>query len=398
MSWRSNIPVLDLDPFDEDVLERPYEYDAALRDAGPLFWLDRYSVVGMARHNEVAAALKDWSSFGSERGVGLVDFAKEPPWRAPSLLLETDPPIHDQMRAVMNKIVSLSALKNAADEWRATADRLVDALCQRRGFDAVKDIAEVFPLQVFPDTIGIRRDGRQHLLPYAAAVFDAYGPKNRVWEGSQVGLVEASEWVEAACRREHLQPDGWGEMVYRAADSGQCTHDEAHRLVRSFLSAGIDTTVNGIGNLLLAFSENPEQWSRLRADPSLVKRAFDEALRWDSTVQIFFRTTTRPVEVAGTLIPEGQKVLLFLAAANRDTRRWEEADKFDIGRNSSGHVGFGFGLHQCLGQMVARQEAQILLEAMIPRISEFRPTSRPTRRLNNSLHALSSLPIEIETA
>jgi cytochrome P450 len=161
------------------------------------------------------------------------------------------------------------------------------------------------------------------------------------------------------------------------------------------LTAGVDTTVNGIGNMIHAFALHPDQWARLRTEPSLAKRAFEESLRWDSTVQTFFRTTARSVDVAGETIPEGAKVLLFLAAANRDPRHWQRAEVFDISRNASGHVGFGFGIHQCLGQMVARMEAEAVLDAMIPRIAEIRLAGEPVRRLNNTLHALSQLAVEI---
>jgi cytochrome P450 len=113
-------------------------------------------------------------------------------------------------------------------------------------------------------------------------------------------------------------------------------------------------------------------------------------------VQTFFRTTTRDIAVADVTIPEGSKVLLFLAAANRDPRKWADPDRFDIDRMASGHVGFGFGIHQCLGQMVARQEAELVLEALLARVKSIRLAGAPMRRLNNTLHAIASLPVEVE--
>lgn len=392
------VPRIAIDPFDEELLADPYPMHAELRDAGPVVWLDALGCYGMARHAEVSAALRDWESYCSGRGVGLQDFATDPPWRPPSLLLETDPPAHRAARALMNDIVSPAALKQVRPWWRERAEALVDDLVARRRIDAATDLAEAFPLHVFPDTIGLPQAGREHLLPYAAAVFNAYGPRNAVFESTEAALPAANAWVTEACRRENLSPDGWGMDVYRAADAGKCTAEEAARLVRSFISAGVDTTVNGIGNMMLAFVRFPDQWRRLRDDPGLKKRAFEEALRWDSTAQIFFRTTTRAVEVDGATIPAGAKILLFLAAANRDPRRWTDPDSFDIGRPTSGHVGFGFGIHQCLGQMVARQEAEILLDALLGRVAAMRSAGEPVRRLNNSLHALASLPVELEPA
>jgi len=112
-------------------------------------------------------------------------------------------------------------------------------------------------------------------------------------------------------------------------------------------------------------------------------------------VQTFFRTTTREVEIPGATIPDGAKVLLFLASANRDPRRWDDADRFDIGRLASGHVGFGFGIHQCLGQMLARAEAEHILHALLDRVAEIRLAGAPVRRLNNTLRAVAHLPVEL---
>ena len=112
-------------------------------------------------------------------------------------------------------------------------------------------------------------------------------------------------------------------------------------------------------------------------------------------MQTFFRTTSRPVEIAGATIEEGAKVLLFLAAANRDPRKWTDPDRFDITRQASGHVGFGFGIHQCLGQMLARFEAEVILEAMLPRVAEISLDGPVVRRLNNTLHAFESMPVTV---
>ena len=132
--------------------------------------------------------LNDWQTFVSARGVGLADFAKEVPWRPPSLLLETDPPVHDRTRALMNRIVSFGAVKALRPVWEAKADALVDRLVARGTFDAVTDLGETFPMMVFPDTIGLQDEGRHHLLPYAAATFNAFGPRNAIFEaGNEIG-------------------------------------------------------------------------------------------------------------------------------------------------------------------------------------------------------------------
>lgn len=389
------VPCLDIDPFSPDFLADPYTYHAQLRDAGPVVWLSRYGIYAAARHAEVAGALNDWRNFVSGRGVGLSDFAMEEPWRPPSLLLETDPPVHDRTRRVMANVVSLPKLKALAPLWREEAASLIDALVKGERFDAVTELAEGFPLRVFPRAVGLATEGTGHLLAYAAATFNAFGPRNSIFQESEAAAREAIVWVGEACRRENLVPDGWGMDVYKAADAGACTQDEAHRLVRSLLSAGLDTTVNGIGNMVHALAKHPTQWDLLRHTPTLRKKAFEESLRWDSTVQTFFRTTNTNVRLGDVILPAHAKILLFLAAANRDPRRWNEPEIFDITRTASGHVGFGFGIHQCLGQMVARLEAEVVLEAMLARVERLRMTGAPVRRLNNTLRAFASMPVEV---
>ncbi|WP_397505725.1 cytochrome P450 [Qipengyuania sp. R86523] len=392
------VPNLAIDPFDKVFLGDPYAYHDMIREAGPVVWLDSVGAFAMARYEEVKDSLRDHETFCSSRGVGTLDFAKETPFRPPSLLLEADPPLHDRTRSMMNRIVSLKALKELRPRWQAKAEELVDRLVERRRFDAVKDLSEIFPMMIFPDTIGLRDDGREHLLDYATIVFNAFGPDNDVLREGNEGKEAAIEWVAEACKRDNLKEGGWGMAVFEAADHGECTHEEAERLVRSFLSAGVDTTVNGIGHMVLALAGHPEEYQKLRSNPSLVRRAFEESLRWDSTVQTFFRTTTKRVEVGGAEIPEGQKVLLFLAAANRDPLHWDEPDAFRIERNTSGHVGFGFGIHQCLGQMVARLEGELIGTALAERVASIRLTGAPVRRLNNTLHAIDSVPVEVEPA
>jgi cytochrome P450 len=391
-------PRLDLDPFDEAFLGDPYAHHGALRDAGPVVWLDPIQAYGMARHAEVQAALLDHETYCSGRGVGLADFSRDAPWRPPSLLLEADPPLHDRTRGLVNRIVSIPALRALRPVWEERAEALVDRLVAQGTFDAVTELGEAYPMLVFPDTIGVPEEGREQLLLYAAATFNAFGPRNAIFERGNAAAADAILWVARACRRENLAPGGWGAALYLAADEGACTAVEAERLVRSFLSAGVDTTVNGIGHMVLAFATFPGEWEKLRARPDLAKRAFDESLRWDSTVQTFFRTVTRDVEVEGVAIPEGAKLLLFLAAANRDPRKWEEPDDFRVERVASGHVGFGFGIHQCLGQMVARLEGELVLNALLRRVKAIRLAGPPVRRLNNTLHAIASLPVEIAPA
>ena len=168
--------------------------------------------------------------------------------------------------------------------------------------------------------------------------------------------------------------------------------------MRSLLSAGLDTTVNGIGAAVYCLARFPEQLARLRRDPSLARNAFEEAVRFESPVQTFFRTTTRDVEIGGYAIGEGEKVLMFLGAANRDPRRWDDPDRYDITRRTSGHVGYGSGIHMCVGQLVARLEGEAVLAALARKVASIEISGPVKRRYNNTLRGLESLPITLTPA
>jgi cytochrome P450 len=157
----------------------------------------------------------------------------------------------------------------------------------------------------------------------------------------------------------------------------------------------VDTTVIGLGCALDGLARDPAQWQLLRDDPALAGPAFEEALRYASPVQTFFRTTTREVQVGGVTLGAGEKVLLFLAAANRDPRRWDNPGHFDIRRRAVGHVGFGFGIHACVGASLARLEGEVLLQALARQVAALEPAGQPERRLNNTLSGFASLPLTL---
>lgn len=390
--------VSSVDPFSHGFLDNPYPHHEALREVGPVVWLERYGIWAMARHNEVRDALTDWQTYCSGAGVGLSDFRKEPPWRPPSIILEADPPLHTRTRAVLTRILSPAAINVLRERLVREADALVDRLLERREFDGIAEIAEAYPLKVFPDSVGITEEGREHLLPYGSMVFNGFGPRNDLFEKAMANAGPVRDWIMSKCSRAALAPDGLGMQIYRAVDSGELTEAEAGMLVRSFLSAGVDTTVYGIGNALYCFAKYPQQWTVLRENPSLIRLAFEEVLRFEAPVQTFFRTTTRAVEVGGTRLGEGEKVLMLMAAANRDPRRWERPDEFDVKRRATGHMTFGTGIHGCVGQAVARLEAEAVFTALARRVTAIEMTAEPTRRLNNTLRGFDTLPLRLVPA
>ena len=390
--------VSSVDPFSHAFLENPYPHHEAMREAGPVVWLEHYGIWAMARHQEVRDALTDWQTYCSGAGVGLSDFRKETPWRPPSIILEADPPLHTRTRAVLTRILSPAAINLLRENLTREAEALVGRLLEKREFDGIADLAEAYPLKVFPDSVGISEEGRENLLPYGGMVFNGFGPRNDLFEKAMANAGPVRDWIMSKCSRAALAPDGLGMQIFCAVDAGELTEAEAGMLVRSFLSAGVDTTVYGLGNALYCFARYPQQWTTLRENPSLMRLAFEEVLRFEAPVQTFFRTTTRAVDVGGVHLGEGEKVLLFLAAANRDPRRWERPDEFDVRRRATGHMTFGTGIHGCVGQAVARLEAEAVFGALAKRVTSFEMTAEPGRRLNNTLRGLDTLPLRVVPA
>lgn len=389
----------DIDPFSEAFFADPFPAHAALRDAGPVVRLSRYGVLACARWAEVKAMLDDWRTFSSARGVGLQDFIRERPVRPPSVVLETDPPLHDRTRKVLARVLSPGAIARLREAFAAVADAMIASLVERGDFDAVPDLAEAYPLTVFPDAVGMPPENRRHLLPFGNMVFNSFGPPNALLRKAVEDAREAVAWVFEQSRRENLAPEGFGAGIHAAADTGELTAEETPQVVRSVLTAGVDTTVSGIGAAVYCLARFPEQFERLRAEPAkLARPAFEEAVRFETPVQTFFRTTTAATELGGERVEEGEKVLMFLGAANRDPRRWDDPDEYDIGRRAVGHVGFGSGIHACVGMSLARLEGECVLAALARRAARIEITGEPRRRFNNTLRGLASLPVRLVPA
>jgi 4-methoxybenzoate monooxygenase (O-demethylating) len=394
----SATPRSEIDPFSDGFLTDPFPALAELRDAGPVVYLERYRVFAVARHEQVGSVLRQPRAFSSAAGVGISNFATEKPWRKPSILLEVDPPVHTHNRKVVARALAPRSLGHLQEVFDRRAAELADDLVARGSFDAVPDLAEIFPTRVFPEAFGISGDGRDQLLAYGAMVFNGHGPRNHLFQSSMAGAEGVIGWITGQCSRSSLRPDGIGALIYAGVDAGEVTEDEAALLVRSFLSAGLDTTVSAIGLGVLDFARHPEQWQALREDPSLARNAFEEVVRLESPVIGFFRTTSEPVELAGTLLPAGTKVLVFFAGANRDPRRWEDPDRFDIRRKTAGHMGFGVGVHNCVGQVIARMEGEAVFRALAERVASWRLAGEPRPRLNNTLRSLDTLPVAVDPA
>jgi cytochrome P450 len=374
-------PSSGVDPWADDVLLDPYPVFGELRELGPVVWLERHGVIALPRFEQVYAALADWRRFSSARGVGMDDqlnsFMGENP-------IASDPPAHDQYRKPLVDQLWPEGLASSVPAVQATATRFADQATRAGHFDAVADLCRPYSLAVVGDLLGLPEDGRHEYPGLAERAFNMFGPAS---ERATDGFQAAAEIVSRAMSSAEpgaLIPGRRGEQLWDIGMPG---------LIVSYTWPGIDTTVNALASAVLLFAQHPDQWDDLRADRSLIPSAFNEVLRLHSPVHFFTRTVNEDVTVAGIPLPVGTKVLVMYGSANRDERRFDDPDAFDIRRAGRSHVAFGRGVHLCAGMHLARLEAHSLLDALADRVARFELTAEPRWTANNTLHGLGALPV-----
>jgi cytochrome P450 len=387
----------DLDPFSPEFRADPFSHYAQLLELEAAFiWLKRHSIWVVSRYEPVRAVLSDWRRFSNAGGGGIQNYFVNKPWRRPSLILEVDPPEHQRTRKVLMQVLSAARLNQLRATFETEAETLIDEALERGTLDGVSDLVQRFPLTVFPDAVGMRREDRTNLLTYGSMVFGGFGPPTPWYLELMKQAESVSAWIMERCQREALSADGMGAEIYAQADAGVIEAWEAPLLVRSFLSAGVDTTIDSIGLCLKCLAENPAQWALLRNDPSLARAAFEEATRYDSSSQSLFRTTLDELEFEGVAVGKHQKVLVLIGAAGRDPRKWSEPERFDITRKvTSSQIGYGAGVHSCVAQMMARLEAEVFFQVLARKVDRIELTGPPEVRLNPGLRGLQTLPLRL---
>lgn len=387
-------PHLDVDLFSDEALVDPWPRYQSIRDAGPAVYLDRYDMWALSRYDEIRASLRDWESFSSAQGTALNAAANG---RTDGRLLTSDPPEHDQLRGVLAHRLLPRQLRGIGDMIQERADEIVDEVVAGGVFDTVTDLAQALPLSIVLDLIGLPNEGRENVMKWADAAFAAQGPEGQEAVDAFPVLEEQINYLINTATKEQLAPGSMGRAIYQAADEGKIPQSSCVRLMSAYLTAGLDTTINAIGNAVYYFSQHPEQWDMVRKDPAIIPNAFNEVLRIESPVQFFTRVSTRDVAFGDTTVPEGSRFLMMFASANRDERRWTDPTTFDVQRDSREHLAFGHGVHGCAGQALARVEGHAMLTALSKRVARFE-TGAPERRFNRIIRGFKSLPTEVTLA
>lgn len=390
------------DPFTAEFQADPFTAYARLRREAPVYYNEKWDFYALSRFEDVRAALHDHESLLNFQGVDIDDFDQEQS-RYPGMLPNIDNPRHDQLRAAVQRSFMPRSIRALTEEVRGVCDALIDGFAESREVDLSADYAWPIPFNVFYNFLGMPEgDIREKFVVWT------HGIKHRepgspeltdfARESSQQ-LREYLAWLLRERRREP-RPDVLTAIVQAEIDGKPLADDEidfaaeATGLAFALYLGGVETTAGTMSTLFEQLAMAPDQLQALRNDPTLIPRAVEESLRYRTIFQVTARTTVRPVEFNGVTIPAGKRVFLILGSANRDETVFENAEKFDILRTPKPHLGFGEGLHGCLGNPLARLETTVALEQLLARKSSFE-LSGPTRRYVTTPNAyvLDSVPV-----
>ncbi len=386
----ANRPESDLDLFCDAALADPYPGYRRLRDQARAVWLTRLGMFALSRFEDVRNALRQWEVFSSAHGAAM----NEPINQAiMGNTLGSDPPLHDKLRGILVRPLLPSAMREVTSLIETQAEDLVERLVARKTFDAATDLAQYLPLTIVSHLVGLPEGGRERMLEWGSAAFDTLGPANERCLSAQqtaMGLVEYALQLSLP----NVRPGSWAALAFEAAEHGEITLQQARGLILDYVAPSLDTTIFATSSALWLFARHPEQWEMIRSHAALIPGAINEVLRIESPIQIFSRYVTRDTDVDGVPLPQGSRALVMYGSANRDERKWQDPERFDIHRKAAEQLAFGYGEHLCVGLPLARLELRALLTSLAKRVKRFE-ILEVKRGINNTLRGLESLRVAV---
>ncbi|MCV0394913.1 MAG: cytochrome P450 [Rhizobiaceae bacterium] len=388
-------PVFNWDPWTIENLTNPYPMHHALRETAPIVWLEKYEMYAVGRHEECKTVLSDHSRFMTSAGTSMQDIRKPGKFRIPSRLQEVDPPKHTQIRSVVNRVMSPLVIRRMREFFETQAAELADSIVAKGTFDGVDEVAEPYVISAFPAAVGVKLE-RKPALTIAEMRFNQSCPHNELYHKAMKAAEPYLEWFDEACQKHSVVPDSIADLLFQAEDAGELEEGVASNIVRSFVGGGVDSTISAIGHTLHHLARNPDQFALVKGEPKKVRAAFEEGIRMDMPFQYTWRTTTGDTHLGEYRLAADTKVTVLLGSANRDPRHWTDPDRYDINRQTVGnYLGFGVADHQCVGQMIARLEADAILTALVKRAKSLELTEEPAYRPVNQMRMLGRLPLRI---
>ncbi|NIH97333.1 cytochrome P450 [Mycolicibacterium fluoranthenivorans] len=366
------------DPFSDEFFNDPFATYRQLRDRAPVYHSTQYDFWALSRYEDVADAMRDHETYSSTKGVTLDHFIDPDAMIPEGVIIMMDPPTHTRMRSLVNKVFtprSIAKLEPMIRSIIESAAKTVDVA----SFDVVEDFSARFPVEIITTMLGVPPEGRQQIRHWLDALLEREpGNISTTPAGRKAAITMWKYYYDLVGKKRANPQDDMmtrlTEVEVEREDGTTTRLDDVE--IAAFASllggAGAETVTKLIASAAVVFAHNREQWQELRRDRSLVPAAFEELLRYEGPSQYDIRWSNVDVELHGEVIPKHKPVMLINGSATRDERKFADPDRFDIHRGHSGHnLGFGYGIHSCLGAALARMEGRIAIDVMLDLIPEY---------------------------
>ncbi|MGI8755409.1 MAG: cytochrome P450 [Acidimicrobiales bacterium] len=394
---------IEFDPYSATYFNDPYDLYRRMRDEAPVLHNEKIGFYAISRWVDVVDAARDWATYSSAYGIELDSLTRGEIVHDYESLIMMDPPKHDRLRGLVSRVFTPRAIAQLEPMVRQVITGFLDALDGRDEVDLLSDFAAYFPVEVISRMLGIPAEGRQQVrLWLDDALTRDVGQTDISEENSAAMVAMGTYFYElAAEKRAHPGDDMLSRLTQVTTpdeDGNEVGLDDVAIAGFGTLigGAGAETVTKLIGNAAVEFARNPDQWQLVLDDPSVIPGAFEELLRYLPPSQFQGRMSTRDVELHGVTIPKLSPVLLMTGAATRDERQFTDPDRFDITRPTALSLGFGYGIHSCLGAALARMESRIAIEELAKRYPRYEVVEDGLARVQmTNVAGYSHVPIRV---
>ena len=394
MATMTMAAAVEFDPFSDEFFDDPTDVYRRLRDEAPVYYNERYGFYALSRFDDVVAAHRDWEAFSSAHGVDLSMLTKDPELiRNIRSMIMMDPPEHERLRSLVSRVFTPRAVAALEPMIRAVICDFIEPLAELDEFDAVADFSAPFPVEIISRMLGVPEGDRQQVRHWIDMTLHREpGQMEPTQEGMEAMIAAGTYWYTLAGEtRAHPADD----MLSRLVEAGLDDMEVAN-FAMLLGGAGAETVTKLVGNAVVLFSRHPDQWEKVRTDFAKLPRAVEEILRYVPPSQYQGRFSHQTREFEGGTIPAGHPVLLITGAATRDPRAFDRADVFDVERAPNVAIGFGHGIHSCLGAALARAESRIAIEELATRWTRLEVDEPGLRRVHMSnVAGYSNVPVRV---
>jgi cytochrome P450 len=393
----------EFNPYSDSFFDDPYDTYRWMRDEAPVYYSERWDFYALTRNADVVAAHRDWETFSSSYGVTLDALSMRRQFSDLNMLILLDPPAHERLRKLVRQVFTKAAIANLEPLVTEVVTSHVRALDGKDDFDLVADFAALFPVEIISSMLGVPEGERQQIRHWTDAFLHREKNNPFATESGVAASMAMGEYFLELAREKRRNPD---ELIIsrlvtttyedEAGVTHRLTDDDIATFSVLLAAAGSETVTKLIGNGVMAFHHNPEQWEQVLADPGVIPGAIEEMLRLNPPSQYQGRFTTRDVTLDGGTIPAGSPTLLVTGAATRDPRAYDHPDEFDIKRGGATTLAFGYGVHSCLGSWLARLETRVALQQLRERWPRFEVDTDGLQRVTMSnVAGYSHIPVHI---